>query len=73
VDVEACRDRNVWTIRRRANRREPWIPVETPTIAQWESLVDLLQRKYQRRRCAWGDVEGAQIFLDNARQQEPNT
>ncbi len=72
-DVEASRERNVWSLKRRANRRDEWEPLPSPSVAQWEALVDLLQRKYTRRRCAWRDVEQALACLENARQQLPNT
>jgi len=66
-DVEASRSLNHWTFRYRYNRREEWVDVPQPPLAYWELLVDLLQRKYQRRRCAWHDVEEAKAFLAKAR------
>ncbi len=73
VDVEATRDRNVWTLRRRATRRDEWDDIPQPTAAQWTTLLDLLERKYHRRRCAWRDVEQVQLCLAQALEQEPNT
>jgi hypothetical protein len=66
-DVEAARSLNQWTFRYRYNRREEWAPVVPPPLVYWEQLVDLLERKYQRRRCAWHDVEDAREFLAKAR------
>ena len=65
-DVEAERNRNQWTFRRRANRRDDW---ETfpPEVRDWEALLDLIQRKYQRRRCAYRDVEQVQQFLEKSK------
>jgi len=65
-DVEAARNRNQWTFRRRRNRRYDW-QTFAPELVDWEILLDTLQRKYQRRRCAWRDVEQVQAFLDQAR------
>ncbi|MCC5850066.1 MAG: hypothetical protein JJU29_18420 [Verrucomicrobia bacterium] len=66
IDVEASRNRNQWTFRRRRNRRHEW-ETFSPELVDWETLLDTLQRKYQRRRCAWRDVEQVQAFLDEAR------
>lgn len=68
-DVEAERDRNQWIFRRRRNRREDW-EVFTPKVRDWASLLDLIERKYQRRRCAWRDVEQVRQFLETAQQFE---
>jgi hypothetical protein len=68
-DVEAARSLNQWTFRYRYNRMEEWVPVPNPPLAYWEELVDLLERKYHRRRCAWHDVEDAQAFLAKAREK----
>lgn len=70
LEVEANRERNQWTFAKRKNRRYEWDPVE-PSIADWEELLGLLERKYQRRRCAWRDVEEVQEFLKEARKKEP--
>ncbi len=66
-DVEASRSLNHWTFRYRYNRRDEWVPVAPAPILYWEQLVDLLERKYQRRRCAWHDVEDAREALAKAR------
>lgn len=71
LEVEANRERNHWTFAKRKNRRYAWDAVE-PTVADWKELLDLLERKYQRRRCAWRDVEEVQGFLDEAAKREPN-
>jgi len=65
-DVEAERKLNQWIFRRRANRRESW---ETfpPAVRDWEYLLDLIERKYRRRRCAWRDVEQVQDFLEKSK------
>lgn len=65
-DVEASRNRNQWTFRRRLNRRYDWETFDAG-VGDWERLLDTLKRKYQRRRCAWRDVEQVQAFLDRAR------
>jgi hypothetical protein len=61
-DVEAHHNRNQWTFKRRRHRRDAWETYE-PYTHDWEALLDLLQRKYQRRRCAWRDVEEVQNHL----------
>lgn len=66
--VEAHHNRNQWTFKRRQNRRDLW-ETFSPEIRDWEALLDLVQRKYQRRRCAWRDVEEVQTFLDKAKNQ----
>ncbi len=65
-DIEAHKERNVWKLKRRSHRREPWEQIENPSRAQREALLDLLKRKYQRRGCAWRDVELAEHFLEEA-------
>lgn len=72
IEVEAFRERNKWSFAKRAGRREEWERLETPSVADWENLVDLLERKYQRRRCAYRDVERARDFLEQAKAKEPN-
>ena len=66
-DVEAARNRNQWTFRKRLNRRCDW-ETFAPGVGDWERLLDTLERKYQRRRCAWRDVEQVQAFLARARE-----
>jgi len=69
LDVEAERNRNHWTFTKRANRRQEWETIE-PKVADWENLLDVLERKYQRRRCAWRDVEQVQQELEKAKTTE---
>ena len=71
-NVEASRNRNEWTFVRRAPRRDEWRRLDPPPVESWENLLDALERKYQRRRCAWRDVEQVQLELKHARNQEPN-
>ncbi len=71
IEVEAFRERNHWTFTRRSHRTEEWEAVPSPPVSYWEQLLDLLNRKYQRRRCAWKDVEEVQAFLDEALKKEP--
>lgn len=68
LDVEATLNRNQWTFKRRANRNDPWETYE-PRVPDWEALVDLLDRKYRRRRCAWREVEQATEFLEKAKER----
>ncbi|MDF3131263.1 hypothetical protein P0Y35_18810 [Kiritimatiellaeota bacterium B1221] len=70
LEVEAYHERNHWTFTKRRNRRYDWETIETPSVADWEQLLDLLERKYQRRRCAWRDVEEVQEFLAEAKKRE---
>ena len=70
--VEASRNRNEWTFVRRAHRRDDWEKIDRPSVESWEMLLDNLERKYQRRRCAWRDVEQVRDHLELAKQQEPN-
>ena len=69
LDVEAARNRNLWTFTKRANRREEWETFD-PKVPDWENLLDVLERKYQRRRCAWKDVEQVQQELEKAKTME---
>lgn len=71
-EVEASHERNHWTFAKRSGRREEWVPVAEPSISDWEQLLDLLERKHQRRRCAWRDVEEVQHFLAEAQKKEPD-
>jgi hypothetical protein len=38
-----------WTFKVRARRRENWMPPATVTREMWETLLDALERRYQRR------------------------
>ena len=69
-EVEASHERNHWTFTKRLNRRHDWETIEPPPLAYWEQLLDLLERKHQRRRCAWRDVEEVQNFLAEAKKRE---
>jgi hypothetical protein len=69
LEVEAARERNQWTFTKRGHRTEDWETVE-PRVADWENLLDVLERKYQRRRCAWRDVEQVQQELEKAKTME---
>jgi hypothetical protein len=71
-EIEAYRNRNHWEFTRRANRRMEWEVIEEPSVTDWENLLDLIERKYQRRRCAWRDVEQVQKELEQAKQNLPN-
>ena len=70
LEVEVSHKRNHWTFAKRLNRRHDWETVENPMVADWEQLLDLLERKYQRRRCTWRDVEEVQEFLAEAKKRE---
>lgn len=69
LDVEAARDRNQWIFTKRGHRTEDWETVQ-PCVTDWENLLDVLERKYQRRRCAWRDVEQVQQELEKAKELE---
>ena len=71
LEVDAYHERNHWTFAKRLNRRHDWETVEVPSVSDWEQLLDVLERKYQRRRCAWRDVEEVQNFLNEAKKREP--
>jgi hypothetical protein len=70
-NVEASRNRNVWTFVRRAHRNDKWESLSEPSVENWERLLEVLERKYQRRRCAWRDVEQVQQELATARARAP--
>jgi hypothetical protein len=69
-NVEASRNRNEWTFVRRAHRRDDWEALDPPSVADWEHLLGVLERKYQRRRCAWRDVEQVRERLNLAKTRE---
>ncbi len=71
-DVQAHRNRNIWVFTRRAHRTEDWQPIDPPGVEDWENLLDVMQRKYQRRRCAWRDVEQVEHELEQAKLNQPN-
>ncbi|WFB36779.1 hypothetical protein P3T73_03260 [Kiritimatiellota bacterium B12222] len=70
LEVEAFRERNHWTFTKRLNRRHDWETIEEPSVADWEQLMDLIDRKYRRRRCAYRDVEQVKEFLEEAKKKE---
>jgi len=72
LEVEAFRECNDWTFHKRGHRTEDWVKIDRPSVSDWERLLDLVERKYQRRRCAWRDVEQVKTFLEHAKTREPN-
>lgn len=38
-----------WRFKTRAKRREDWQRVDAPTRDMWETLLDAIERRYQRR------------------------
>lgn len=51
----------------RLSRRETteWEHIETPSLETWETLRDIVWRKYQRKRLPWRIVEGLdKIIID---------
>ena len=67
-DIVASRTRNEWSFRYQEGRADEWHEIKKPTLEHWEALLDLLERKYQRRRCAWRDVEQVKDCLARARE-----
>lgn len=47
--VQAEKFARGWRFKTRAKRREDWLPVKTPSRAMWETLLDAIERRYQRR------------------------
>lgn len=68
-EFEVSRNRNEWTFRYRDHRRDDWTEVRNPTVGMWEQLLDLMERKYQRRRCAWRDVEQVKDYLEKRKRR----
>ena len=52
----------------KGSRRVPveWSDIHDPTTEQWQSLRDILFRKYQRKRCPWKFIEAIDKKLGRA-------
>jgi len=58
-----------WHFRERKGRYDPWKVVEAPSREDWETLLDGVRRRYQRRGFTDGDVRAverviAELFSD---------
>ena len=56
-EVRATREGHNWRIQSRLKGIKEWTYHEPPLRQDLESLLDLLQRKHQRRRCSGKEIE----------------
>jgi hypothetical protein len=61
--VRAAWDSRSWVFTYTTKAMDAWVDLEKPTIADYESLRDVLWRKYQRKRLSWKFVEDLDKFL----------
>jgi hypothetical protein len=80
--VQAVKFARGWRFKTRAKRREDWQRVEWPSRDMWETLLDAIERRYQRREgIDDADVNAVRAILntwtngpkaDGAIQDEPD-
>lgn len=54
-----------WTLYRRPKDNPEWIPIDPPTAVELALLLDVLQRKYQRRKVPHAHVEQVARWLES--------
>jgi len=63
-EVRATHHGPKWRFQSRLKGEEAWIEHDPPLRADVESLYDLMQRKYRRRRCSLKEVEDVARILE---------
>ena len=70
--VRAERFARAWTFAVRHHRRGPWEPARRVTREMWETLLDALERRYQRREGV-SDADLAAVRAVLAAYRDPPT
>jgi hypothetical protein len=65
-EVRAVRHGTKWRIQTRTEDRQQWTYHDQASLADLEYLHDLVNRKYQRRRASWDEVEEVTAMLKEA-------
>jgi hypothetical protein len=55
-EVLARRVGNQWRFMERTGRYDPWVEIKTPSREDWETLLDGIRRRYQRRGYTEEDI-----------------
>jgi hypothetical protein len=62
-EVLAVKFGKEWTLQSKLRGEERWTYHRPPLRADLETLLDILRRKYQRRRASWEDVQSVEKLL----------
>lgn len=62
-EVLARRFGGEWHFRERTGRHDPWREVDVPSREDWETLLDGLRRRYQRRGFTEEDVRAVERMI----------
>lgn len=62
-EVLARRVGGVWRFLERSGRYDPWRDVKDPAREDWETLLDGLRRRYQRRTYTGEDVQAVERII----------
>lgn len=65
--LRAAWDARTWSFVETYKDAPEWTPVAAPTLEDFESLRDVLWRKYQRKRVPWRFVEQVDAVLEKMR------
>lgn len=65
--VRAQWDTRKWSFTETFKDADTWSKVAAPTIEDYESLRDVLWRKYQRKRTPWRFIEDLDKLLEEMR------
>ncbi len=66
-EVRAVRHGTKWRLQSRTEPAQEWTYHDQALVGDLETLLDLLQRKYSRRRASWDEVCEVEALLNEAR------
>jgi hypothetical protein len=70
IDVRAVRFPKDWTLKYRPRGTIDWVYGWDAPISEWETLLDALQRRYQRRSASPEDLKEVKTVIQRLRHEE---
>lgn len=64
IDVRAVNFPKKWTLKYRPHDAEDWIYDWNAPRAEWETLLDALQRRYQRQQATQKDIDEVKRVIE---------
>lgn len=68
-EIRVIKESGLWRFQTKRDDAETWIYYDNkktkPPVADVESLLEVLERKYQRRRASYGDLQLAKKMLSD--------
>jgi len=62
-EVRAHKEGGKWRVQAKLNSEEAWTYYKRPEIRDLEALVEILERKYRRKRVAFDDITLAKRMI----------